>query len=147
MKNYIENESDDHEDNILSSDQRSSLLAIQAPANLRGKIQKRIAGLQSSVGSRRPGFIRLTAAGLLGFLSFLGAQALVGQFGEPRIAGLEVSKPPVSEVEKGASVRNYHLQGVALMSTSDRYLGTLGPVGQSPEVVLATYMHQRGEEK
>ena len=147
MNNHKGNEPEGPEDVVLGDDQRSSLLAIQAPADLRGKIKQRVAELYSPVVGRRHGFPQLAAAGLLGFLSFLGAQALVGQLGGPRVAGLEVNNPPAAEVSESESLRNYHLRGVALMSASDRYLDTLGPVGQSPEVVLATYMHQRGEEK
>jgi hypothetical protein len=146
MNNYKGNETEIPEDLVLSDDQRSSLQAIQAPPNLRDKIQQQVAASHSQASGRRTGFPQLAAAGLLGFLSFLGAQSLVSQLGGPKSAGLEVNNPATKEVSDSESVRNYHLQGVALMSTSDRYLDTLGPVGQSPEAVLATYMHQRGGE-
>ena len=155
MKNYIENQEEGPEQRVLSEEQRASLQAIQAPVELRERTQRRVAERYSAVVGRRTGFPQLAAAGLLGFLSFLGAQALVGQLGGPRAAGLEVNQPavdsaadqPSAEVSDGDLVRDYHLQGMALLNTSDRYLDTLDPVGRSPEVVLATYLHERGGEK
>ncbi len=155
MKNYNDYQNEGPEEHVLSEDQRDSLLTIKAPADLRGRIQQRVAESRNAVIGKRTGFPQLAAAGLLGFLSFLGSQALVGQLGGPRVASLEANNSstnsstdqPAADASQSDLVRDYHLQGVALLSTSDRYLDTFGPVGQSPEVVLATYLHERGGQK
>ena len=139
MNQYHEHEAADNEGNILSDQQCRSLQSTQAPNTLKAKIQQRVEAMHPAVALRHYALPKMAAAGLLGFLSFLGAQALVGKViptGNP-----DSSAPSVAT---GSDVTNYHLQGVALMSTSDLYLDTLDPAGSTPEVVLATYMHERG---
>jgi hypothetical protein len=145
MIEYPQNEGSDCEDNILSQSERRSLQAMQAPDGLGDRIHQRLLDLHPVM--HRVGLRQLTAAGLLGFLSFFGAQALVTQFGAaPANLTLEASNPS-QEAETADSVTNYHLSSVALLNDSDYYVDLLDSPESTPEVILATYMHQRETER
>ena len=142
MIEYEENEGADCTDNLLSKPQRRSLQIMQAPVGLGDRIHQRLLEMQPVL--HRVGLRQLAAAGLLGFLSFFGAQVLVTQFGpSPSSVGLETANAP-GATETTDSVQNFHLNGVAQLSDSDYYVDSLSSAEDTPEVVLATYMHQRG---
>lgn len=145
MIEYQENEGVDCKDNLLSESEHRSLHAMQAPEGLGDRIHQRLLELHPVI--RRVGMRQLTAAGLLGFLSFFGAQVLVTQFG-PAPASLSLAAAnPSQGAETTDSATNYHLSGVALLSDSDYYVDSLSSSEATPEAVLATYMHQRGAER
>mgnify|MGYP006935311995 CR=1 FL=1 len=149
MIEYEENDCVDRKDNLLSPSQRDSLHAVRAPEGLGGRIQQRLLELRPALQPvlQRVGMRQLTAAGLLGFLSFFGAQVLITQLGDsPANLSLEAANPSQGAETKD-SVANFHLSGVALLSDSDYYVDTLPPPESTPEVVLATYMHERGAKR
>jgi len=130
------------EENLLSEVERFSMRAIQAPARLGERIQQRLLDMRPAAAVQRAGLRQLTAAGLLGFLSFFGAEVLVSQL-SPVSSQMGVSLAnPSNGSESTSSGTTYHLTGLAALSDADYYLDTLAPLS-SPEVALAAFLHDR----
>jgi len=144
MKDYHEQETLDDEEFFLSERQRHSLRAMLAPAGLGARIQQRLVDL--SPVTKRIGLRQLTAAGLLGFLSFFGAEVLVSQLSRAPITSVRPAGSASQGLESTNSVAQYHLSGVALLANSHYYTDTLEFSKSTPEIALATYLHQRGEK-
>jgi len=145
MNNYHDNEVEGFEDLVLDETQRRGLQSMQAPEGLGDRIQHRLASLHPVV--QRIGLRQLSAAGLLGFLSFFGAQMLLSQLGPSLVKPVAESASASESTENAVLVTDYHLSGVALLSDSDYYVDTLRSSETTPEVILATYMHERGAQR
>lgn len=144
MKEYREQEPLDDEEFFLSERQRHSLRAMLAPAGLGARIQQRLVGLRPAMTPI--GLRQLSAAGLLGFLSFFGAQVLVSQLSPAPITSNRPAVSASKSVSSADSVTQYHLSGVVLLENSNYYTDTLDSPESSPEIALAAYLHQRGDK-